>query len=196
MPEWKATSLLERWLAHHGLGTPQEVSRVSFLVVKYEAHLVWDLQSMAGVDLGELWRRRQYRRLLQLIDHLPSHSHYTAAMMDDPEHAKMIAEAQAKASAAGKGGSGDSSPSLTTWTPEVAVMTRVLDAVKGVQHSIVLANADPKKATPQPPEPEPRPKTLLMRESKRAENQMRQAAHEKLAARMLRKRRKSDSSEG
>lgn len=184
-------SLLAAWLAHYGLGTARDVARAMFVVDRHEEHLTWDLRAFVGVDLTELWRRRQFRRLMLYIDHLPAHSHYNAAIVNDPEHVKGILEQQARLKASGeleepKG------PPLTTWTPEVAAIVRATDAIKAVQHQVLVSNwSDTKKQPPSAPKPEPRPHTLLSSQGKLFEHERRQAAHEALAARLVPHRRKT-----
>lgn len=42
--------------------------------------------------MGELWRSRQWRKLLNLIDHLPMGSFYNEARGDDEELAQLLAD--------------------------------------------------------------------------------------------------------
>lgn len=193
MPWWKIEPVLERWLVHHGLGTAQEVGRLSWLVDKYEGHLTWDLQARAGVDLGALWRGREYHRLLTLIDRIPSNSYYNEALSNDPEHSEMLAKVQADAKDSVNGAEEAPKIPLTTWSPEVAALTRLIDAVKGVQYTLAAVNSEKGKA-PNPPDPEPRPTTLLQKFTEREERRRRQRNHETLAARLLpHKRGKQDT---
>lgn len=126
-----------------------------------------------------MWRRRRWRKLLSLIDHLPPNSYYHQAVMNDPEHAAAIVAQQARAKAEGKD-TGTGKPPLSTWSAEVSMMAKVLDAVRHLQYLTVAVNGS-KNA--QPPKPEPRPGTAL----EAADRKRRQADHEKLTARLIRR---------
>jgi hypothetical protein len=75
-----------------------------------------------------------------------------------------------------------SGPALTSWTPEVEVLTRLVDAVKAL-HYLIPASQGSKNV--KPPPPEPRPVTALEGARKRATFDRRKAKHDALAARML-----------
>ena len=81
----------------------------------------------------------------------------------------------------------DRGPALTTWTPEVGVLTSVLDAVRRVEHAVYAAQHGKKAG--EPPKPMPRPQTPLEAALKRAEHNRRKAKHEALVARVLPKKR-------
>lgn len=183
IPEWQRALVFERWAAAWDLPDYGNAKRLAYLVDKYRSEIAYDLQVTASVELGDLWRGRRWGFLLDLIDHLPAHSWYSASVSMDEEHAKMMAEAMAARRA-----SGDEpqthGPSLTSWTPEVAAITSVLDAVNGVQHAIVAVNS-PKGKAPEAPKPAPRPVTPLERALKRVEFDRRKQAHESLVARVL-----------
>lgn len=174
--------LLQQWMAHYDIPPLEDCQRLLYLVDHYRDHLEYDLWTHCGADLGELFRERRWRFLLNLITHLPRHSHYSEAVSQDPEHTKLLAQAMAE-----RGESGETEktgPPLHTWTPEVAAMHDVLDAVRRIPWAIFMAQGG-KKAAGDPPGPVPRPVTALDREIKRARNDDRQARHNALAARML-----------
>jgi hypothetical protein len=186
MPAWLAESLFERWSAHYDLPTFQEAQRLTYLVDRYRSALTYDLRQHLGVDLGELWRARRWRTLLDYIDHLPGHTWYAASVASDPEHAKMLAESIANRPA-GDGDEADPGPPLQTWTPEVAATYMVTDAIRSLEHTVVMANG----GKGEPPAPLSRPNTILDRAIRAAKFAVRQAKHEALAARLLpHKRRK------
>lgn len=56
---------------------------------------------MYGVDLHHLWRRRQGRKILDLLDGLPRNSLYKAAIFNDPEVAKVLVDREEEAEQAG-----------------------------------------------------------------------------------------------
>ena len=98
--------------------------------------------------------------------------------MNDPEHAAAVVAAQARAKAEGR--AGDGKPPLSTWSAEVAMQAKVLDATRQLAYVLQVVNGN-KQA--KPPQPEPRPGTAL----EAADRKRRQADHEKLTARLIRK---------
>lgn len=182
MPSWKARALLEAWAAHYDLPDYASANRLAYLVDHYRSALVADLQTYAGADLGQLWRARRWRTLLDIIDHLPGHSWYNASVANDEEHTKMVAESLAARKAEGDESADSSGPPMHTWSPEVAKLTEVVDAVRGVRHAIIAVNS---KKAPDPPEPSPRPKTLLEAAIRRAEHDRKKSRHDALVKRML-----------
>lgn len=183
IPEWQRVLVFDRWRAAWGLPRFEDARRLAYLVDHYRAALTHDLLVVAGLDLGEEWRERRWGRLLDVIDRLPGHSHYSAAVATDEEHARLMAEAMAARKAEGGDDEKDRGPALTTWTPEVAVLTRVVDELKNVRYAVIAAQAGKKAGDP--PKPEPRPTTAITKAIKRAEHARRKAAHESLVARVL-----------
>lgn len=183
MPQWKHRLLAERWAAHYDLPDFQSAQRLAYLVDHYRSALVYDLQFFVGVDLGDLWRSRRWRTLLDHIDHLPGHSWYSAAVSTDEDHAAMIAESLAAREQEGE--VTPKGPALHTWTPEVAAITRLTDAVKEVSYVVAAVNYSGSGPRPQPPKPEPRPHTPLESAIARADFNRRKASHEKLVKRLL-----------
>jgi hypothetical protein len=120
---------------------------------------------------GELWRSRQWRRLLNYVDQLPSHSRTYAALVQDEEYAALVLEAQEEAEKAGRVLAGG--PSMTTWTPEVAALAMVNDKLA------VLIEA--KKKKPGRITPYARPSTAFQRVKQRKRLQ----THERLVAAVL-----------
>jgi hypothetical protein len=180
LKEWQRRLVFERWCAAWDLPDFNNARRLAYLVDNYRAPIASDLATYAHMDLGDLWRARRWTLLLDVLDRLPAHSWYAATVSMDEDHARMMAESIASRPAE-KGES--KGPSLTTWTPEVAALTNVLDAVRGVQHAVIAAQHGKKAG--EPPKPSPRPVTPLERALKHAENERRQQAHQSLVARML-----------
>lgn len=190
MPEWKRALVFDRWCAAWDLPEFQSAQRLAYLVDHYRPAISSDLHATHHMDLGELWRARRWILLLDLIDRLPAHSWYASAVSMDEDHAKMMAESIAAQKRDKNNEDKSNGPSLTTWTPEVAAITNVLDAVRGVQHAIVAVNSAKGKA-PEPPKPAQRPITPLEKAIRRVEYDTRKAAHDALAARVLPHKRKS-----
>lgn len=181
MAYWRVKALFEAWQMHYDLPDLNQGRRLAHLVDHYIDTLTYDLQAHLNSDLGSLWRARRWNTLLAMIDRLPAWSNYHNAVANDPEHAEMLATALAEDEERDDS-SVTSGPSLTSWTPEVEAITRLIDAVK-VLHYVIPASQGSKSAK-QPP-PEPRPVTLLESARKRATYNRRKAKHDALARRIL-----------
>lgn len=190
LPEWKRDLVFRRWCAAWDLPDEfRDAQRLAYLVDHYRSAIAFDLRTFASSDLGDLWRARRWIHLLDLLDHLPGHSWYAASVTMDEEHAKMMAESIAARQAQGDDPK-SSGPALTTWTAEVAMLTNVLDAVRGVQHAVIAVN-QPKGKAPEAPKPAPRPVTPLERAIREVEFSRKKAKHESLVARVLPHKAKS-----
>ncbi|KAB2344883.1 hypothetical protein [Actinomadura rudentiformis] len=122
------------------------------------------------MDLLDLWRDRiSVRKVLNLIDHLPSTSHFVAAIADDPDLPPPPEEGRR------------SGPRLTEWTPEVRALADLIDRIGALIRVQVAQNSRGR-----PPEitPYPRPDTA----ARRAERRARREAHYALVARVKRRR--------
>lgn len=181
MPLGRADALFARWVAHFDLPTFEQARRLAYVVERYTDALEYDLQTIAGVDLGQMWRSRQWRRLLNLIDHLPRNCWYSESVANDEEHAKMIAEAMERAKANGEH-QPNSGPPMHTWSPEAAILADVVNALRAL--SVTVAASNGAKGLKEPA-PYPTPKTALDGLQKAAYYERRQAAHQALAARLL-----------
>lgn len=184
MPEYKRAAAFEHWRAAWDLPPFADARRLAYNVDHYRRQISHDLL-LVGIDLGALWRARRWSTLIDAIDFLPSHSNYAAAVAMDEEHAKLMAEAIAAREAAGE--SEPSGPSLTSWTPEVATLTRILDAVRHLEYTVAAVQVG--KAAGQPPAPSPYPKTALQALTDSARLATRKAKHEALVARLKPKKR-------
>lgn len=187
MPDYKRRALMRAWAGHYDLGHPRDVERLMYLLQKYGEHLEFDLRvHAAGVDMGDLWRSRRWRYLLNLIDHLPRHSYYRDAEANDPEHAALIAKAQADRAAEGEETKTPRVP-LISWTPEVAAIADLIDSVNSVTHTLRVVNSDPKKQPPKAPARYPRPTTAIEGATKSEQFKRREAAHNALVKRLIRR---------
>lgn len=189
IPDWQRLLVFERWCAAWGLPLEfHSAQRLAYLVDRYSAALTNDLITFAnGTQLDELWRARRWRTLLDLIDRLPSHSWFSATVAKDKEHSRMLAEAiQAQRENGEDEEKTNDGPPLTSWTPVVAGLTDLTDAVRRVEHAVYAAQIGPKAG--EAPKPLPRPVTELARAMKVAEYHRRKEQHEALAARVLRRK--------
>lgn len=189
MPDWQHSLVFERWCAAWQLPPFTAARRLAYLVDHYRAPISSDLHTHANLDLGDLWRDRRWLTLIDVIDRLPAHSWYASAVANDEEHAQMLAAQLAARSAAGDEAK-ESGPALTTWTPEVAVMTSVLDAVRHLAYATVAVQGG---SSGEPPKPAPRPSTAIEKAMKAADNARRKSKHDKLVARVLPNRTPGES---
>lgn len=188
IPVWQTRVVFDRWRAAWDLPEFSDARRLAYLVDHYRGAISSDLRTYAGgLDLGELWRARRWTLLLDLLDRLPSHSQYAASVSMDENHARLLAEAMAAQEDQGE--SQKTGPALTTWTPEMATLTKILDAVRHVSYAVV-ASQHGKKAG-EPPTPSPVPVTPLERAMRAADFAKRKASHESLVARVLPNKGKS-----
>lgn len=170
-------AVMHAWSRHHDLPPARELGRLNYLVGKYRRELEYDLRRhLPGTDLGELWRSRQYRLLLNLIDHLPSNSYYAQAALNDEEHTRLLARAQKAAEDAGV--EGPKGPPRAWWSEEAEQLAGLRDAVHNLIRVVMQVNGV--KQVPRF-DPTPRPSTMLPK----AKMRERWAEHNKLVARLL-----------
>ena len=177
---WQVDIVFDRWRAAWDLPEYENANRLAYLVDHFRSAISHDLSVYTHYDLGALWRGRRWTLLLDILDRLPPHSQFAAALAMDEEHAELLAKSLAERQESGE--SDSRTPSLTTWTPEVSMLASVIDAVNGVMYAVVSANSEKRH---QPPEPYPRPKTALQRVSSRVSYRRRETQHQALAKRML-----------
>jgi hypothetical protein len=175
----KAAALFTRWSAHHDLPSLDSARRLIYLVDRYRNAIEADLPHYyPGQDLGQLWRTRHWRYLLNLIDHLPRTTWYGDALANDEEYAAMVAKS---IESSGDTSEAPTGPPIVLWTQESALLATVADAVRSVSHTVAMANGYKGPG----PKPEPRPVTALERARKAGEYGRRKKKHLELAARML-----------
>lgn len=180
-PVWHSDALFARWRAHYDLPGPRETLRLRYLVDRYSDEIEWDLRQHAGgADLGELWRSRQWRKLLNFIDRLPGYGHFGDAVANDDEHAELLAKAELE-----RGENKDYHPPLRGWTPELAALNNVINAVNAVAYTIRAVKAEKPGQAGQPPEPMPTPRTALDRARENAKWRKRWENHRSIVAKVL-----------
>lgn len=105
--------------------------------------------------------------LLDLIDHLPSDSPFTAAVAEDEEYAEMVVDLPDE----------NPAPRLTEFGPEVRALAMIVDKLS------YLISVQYQRSSQRPPrmEPYPRPVTAIDRIRRRRKIQQ----HESLKARLL-----------
>lgn len=184
-PEGPSITALEaafdRWRISWDLPDFDDAYRLVYMADNHYQAMAYDLHTR-GIDLGTWWRQRRWQDILNIIDHLPSHSWFSTALSLDEEYARVAAEAMAGQ----KQDAEPSGPHMTTWTPEVAAIVNLTDAVRSLEHTVVAVQAG--KAAGKPPEPLQRPKTAMEMAVKRASFAARKAKHDALVARVLPKK--------
>lgn len=127
-----------------------------------------------------MWQSRQWRKLLNLIDHLPQNTHYYQALMQDDDYARQIAEIREKEKA--EKGDKKSAPRWETWSNEREGLARVEDAVRGLSQTIAGAFG----GKPGEFKPSPRPETKI----DKAAAEVKTHSHKKLASRLIQGRKR------
>lgn len=144
---------------------PGKLGRVVDLLDRFGGEIEADLFDH-GWDLLDYFRgSRPWTQLLRLIDRLPAHSRYVAALLDDPDTAEQIVLHAPP-----------EPPQMTMagFGPVESLLTSLLDAVNAnTSATIAAAGVDPPKI-----DPAPRPVTEL----ERARNRLRVKSRESLAA--------------
>lgn len=119
-----------------------------------------------------LWRRRRWRRLLNLIHHLPAASHYAEAQANDEELARAYLEHL------GDDGPLPEQPRVSEWDPLRAELANLTDRVGELIAITVVAHGGDKVNV----RPRPRPVTAV----DRIREQVRVERHQRLVSRLLR----------
>lgn len=133
--------------------------RLVYLLQRYGQAIEADLADR-GWDLAELWRARRWRTLLNIVEHLPSTSHFVAAMADDDEAAELLPEPR------------PGPPALTEFGPVEQRLTLIADRLGEVVTAVYNTVA---KKPQKPPPPLPRPETAhdrLRRSRRRARHNL------------------------
>lgn len=120
-----------------------------------------------------LWQQRKWRRLLSLIDDLPSNSRFVEAQLNDPDVATHVVDNEDKGEAKKSGGR------IRDFSPTVRALAGIYDQLAVLNANFVAANNGGKR----PPKPKfyDRPKTLI--EEMRTKRRLRR--HESIVARVL-----------
>lgn len=102
-----------------------------------------------GERLTDLWRRRRFRYLLNLIDHLPRQSYFVETLLNDDEFAEQMALMP------------DVAPRerVSEWSPERVTLADIADKMTALLITVRTAlGGDPERF-----EPVPRPRTAVER---------------------------------
>jgi hypothetical protein len=128
------------------------------------------LHARYRLDLADEWRGRRWRRLLNLIDHLPRNSRLHEAMAEDERLAEhLLSQPEPK-----------EAPPTRRWSEfsiEVELLAGIFDRLADVPNAIAAANG----AKPRKVKPYPRPITAVERVRERKAK----TKHRSVVARVL-----------
>lgn len=113
-----------------------------------------------------MWRARRWRLLLNLIDHLPRHSFYVEALLNDGEFCAQVLQRSSEQVARER---------VSEWTPEREALAQVVDQLKMLTYVLVKVNSG------DPPAPEPTLRPVTAADGMRTE--IRKKQHRELLAR-------------
>lgn len=107
-----------------------------------------------GNDVEQLWGARRWAHLLRLIDGLPSASRYKAAILRDPEMARLIVE---------QDDGGEYSPPLEEWTTATLIAAQTYDRLGELIKAVLATIPTEKGKSPPkyPAKPFPQPRTAV-----------------------------------
>lgn len=171
---WKIDGVQQAWLAHNGLPEVDQMRRLIYMLERYGAGIEPDLRIHYRMSLGELWRSRQWRELLGLIDHLPPNSHMNQLLMNDEEHLRSALQRQKR------GGTGASS--MSEWSTTNSMLATLIDAVN--RNSVITQAVSSSGGSKPSYEPYPRPATAL----DKIRNDLERERHENMNSILLRDR--------
>lgn len=181
---WQVEVVQRAWARHNGLPDAPQARRLLYMVQKFGNGIEFDLRNhLHGVSLGELFRGRRWRELLNLLDQLPTDTHmnrllttdedYMEAVLGDAEPSKDDDEEKPQA------------PSMAHWSQTNAMLAALIDAVNKLNASNqALAGAKNPKF-----EPYPRPESAAQKIMARREEQRKRRKHEELVSLLLPKAR-------
>ncbi|MBM4577773.1 hypothetical protein LRM64_19420 [Prescottella equi] len=143
-----------------------------------------DLFGMPGNARLYDWVRNHadlpWNHFLRMLPALPRNGWYETATRDDDERADQILAMEA----AGKLPPPSKRPSLLGWTPEIDLLTAVVDGVRRIEHGVWGASPKFKGKGGKPPQALPRPQTAR----ERAEERQVLREHDDIASQLLGKR--------
>ncbi|NKT69499.1 hypothetical protein GS860_16205 [Rhodococcus hoagii] len=121
-----------------------------------------------------------WNKLFRILPTLPHGGWYETAILDDDERADQILAMEAD----GKLPAPSKRPSLLGWTPEIGLMSAMVDGVRRIEHGVWGASPKFKGKGGKPPQNLPRPQTAR----ERAEERQTLREHDDIASQLLGKR--------
>ncbi|MER5608335.1 hypothetical protein AB0F93_00065 [Micromonospora tulbaghiae] len=160
LPSWAMVALVRAWRRHHGLcATDAEHRQLVGMLSKaaYRNAVERDLRETHRLDLGQEWRARRWRRLLNLIDGLGRTSHLHEVMTQDDELAEAVLKAESK------GDEVKPTRRMREFGPDVEVLSTIADRLG----ELIVVTGMTKGVKPRRAEPMPRPETAYHRARER-----------------------------
>lgn len=161
---WKAEHVLRLYRRHFGLNVSPDADRHLFSMLEqdeYRDAAESDLHQVYRADLGELWRSRQWRKLLGFIDRLPRNSHFGEVLAGDEKLAKQILSRRKKL--------GEKEPQPERRMSEFTVEAELLSIVADRLAELTQVTVATKGGKSRTPKPLPRPKSAMARLKEQAE---------------------------
>lgn len=160
---WRAEHMLRMYRRHYGLcETPAEDRRLFSLMQErsYRDAVEADLQEIYRVDLGELWRARRWRTLLNYVERLRRATHFGEATAVDEKLAKLVLDDERKRK--------DGPPVMERRMSEFTVEAELLSLAVDRLGDLLQVQVAKRGGKTRPVKYQPRPKTAVakMREKR------------------------------
>ena len=164
----------EAWRRHNGLPDPDQCNRLAYMIDRYRKGIEYDLRNHLQVSLGELWRGRRWRELLDYIDMLPTNSHMHRLLTSDEEYMERVLESKsADDERSGR-------PSMADWSLTNSLLAQVIDAVNR-NTATNRGIAQQGKGEPPRYDPVPRPYTA----ADKVQHRINQRKHEEMVRALI-----------
>lgn len=155
---WKAEQILRLYRRHFGLNVEPEQDRQLFALLDqddYRSAIEVDLHQVYTADLGELWRARQWRKLLAMIERLGRSTFFGEVMSQDDDLAKQVISRRKKI--------GEQEKPPERRMSEFSADTELLTIVADRLGELIAVTAASRGGNMRAPKPLPRPKTATQR---------------------------------
>lgn len=171
IPMSRLDKVQRAWVAHNALPEAQQVHRLAYMMEKYSKGIEYDLRAKLNVSARELWQDREWRILLDYIDHLPTDTHLHRLLSQDDEYMEQALKAKSSPDAG--------RPSMADWSQTNSMLAVLIDAVNR-NTAVTQAVAGGKGPKPQV-HPYPRPATA----AERIQYKMQKARHQEMVSTLL-----------
>lgn len=138
------------------------INRLFFYLSRYREAIEADL-AFRGIDLNRLWRSRQWRKLLNLINHLPPNSHFNEALTGDREVMMEMHRIQEERREAGDGDERPLGPRVSQVDETARRLGEVITELRRLGQLVVFSSARSSATKPGNVQPYPQP---VMRDGK------------------------------
>ncbi len=180
LPWWKVELVQQAWAQHNGLPAAGQAHRLLYMIQKFGKGIEFDLRNhLSGVSLGELFRERRWRELLNLLDQLPQDTHMNRLLTTDEQYMEaVLGDAEPSK---GDEETGPTAPSMANWSQTNALLAVLIDAVnRNTAVTQAMAGAKNSKF-----EPHPRPESAAQKILARRANEVAKRRHQELVSMLL-----------